>query len=899
MSLNTKIAADIQFILNLQRLKVQKQPNGGWDINLFKSSFLNKVKTMAKNGRQQEVDEILEYLNTKQKESGVAPVFTANHSIWSFASDKTSDSELSTLKEADINDVDPEYNYENAKQYKFIFERDASIISEAFGIKNWHINPGNLDLRLTVSINGELYDGTIELTRGLRVSSYFGGEKQYSVLKNIANYILNKAKMVIKPEKKQSHIEKLVTLNELDRRDNGIDVTRAIQLKSWIENNIEELKKYHDIIDWKIDRQTFEFEFQNSDYIWLKLNLVANAFQGDIPFPNMEEVAKIRAHILNRAIHNFELPSEPISQEAQNIIKPEWDKMQEFLNMEVSPEVKDYYDRHGKKEAFLYNNRIGFNKGFQTSEQHNFNHNWIKDQPDFSPTTETQPTEQTITPTNEKIEKVLAKLRGNYKPNKTAFHYVFDRLTLKIAPDLLSKIDEAPYITDVYGKSQYGEKDNAYMALSLEGLERDEQGRCIFAMSHYYEQNGDLMCDPCMTIRIDLELKTVEALTFKMDGIFNSRIKEVYMESEDGRELVNLSEKKSQNSFLNQWTNNLVNQKHIVTFREIEPEEVDFTAPSEEQSVSEELIVERIGPITEENSLSKQLSEKTKSEYDPNDFEESENDNSKSLIHKPTGKQFLLPSSNEFFESIDTKYKNQFTLNRAIEEFLNSKDESYIFSDEEKSFIYQYEGYGGLVDEGAKGNQILWEYYTPKLLVQKMWGLAYKYGFSSGKVLEPSVGVGRFLDYSSNNTNIAYEINPYSARICKILHPSTEVRLKSFEEHFYIGNRYNPNFEKGYDLVIGNPPYGEYVGKRSAAESKRLKASVRKFEHYFILRGLDLLKPGGLLIYVSTANLFTKGFESVKGVIAQNSDLVDAYLLPNKTFARTKVNTSIVVLKKK
>jgi len=53
------------------------------------------------------------------------------------------------------------------------------------------------------------------------------------------------------------------------------------------------------------------------------------------------------------------------------------------------------------------------------------------------------------------------------------------------------------------------------------------------------------------------------------------------------------------------------------------------------------------------------------------------------------------------------------------------------------------------------------------------------------------------------------------------------------------------------------------------------------------------------LIYVSTANLFTKGYDSLKEKIAEKGDLVDAYLLPNKTFKKTTINTSLIVIRKK
>ena len=487
---------------------------------------------------------------------------------------------------------------------------------------------------------------------------------------------------------------------------------------------------------------------------------------------------------------------------------------------------------------------------------------------------------------------------------KTAYNFVFDRITKKIAPNLLALLESAEYVSDVYGKSNQSE-DSGYMPFVIEGLDKDSHGRYILSFAHYYVQNGDLMCDKSMEVRLDVKQGTIEALSFKQDGIFDNSVKDVYIEK-DGKLHVNTTQKNNQNSFLNKWTNNLVQQKHVVNFKELPTPTIEEN--EEEIIISNEPVkqivsgVEMLLPLTDENNLSKQLIKLTGDGFNAVDFSDDMGSNPspcKVLVHNKTGRRFLVPCPEQIFKGISAPYENQFKLNKAIEEYLDSKDEFYIFSDEEKAFLYLYEGYGGLEKEGATGRGLLWEYYTPQLLIKKMWGLANKYGFNNGKVLEPSVGVGRFLDYVENTPVTTYEINPYSARICKILHPTSIVNLKSFEEHFYMGNMYNPKFEKDFSLVIGNPPYGEFVGKRSVAESKRLKVGVKKFEHYFILRGLDCLKSGGLLIYVSTANLFTKGYDPIKEKISEHAELIDAYLLPNKTFAKTQINTSIIVLKKR
>lgn len=100
------------------------------------------------------------------------------------------------------------------------------------------------------------------------------------------------------------------------------------------------------------------------------------------------------------------------------------------------------------------------------------------------------------------------------------------------------------------GKEGYKKlKSGGFMDLSIDVL---SGGR--IAMAHNYSQNGDLMADPDMEIRIDVENKLAEALTFQQDnlGIYNV----VYPELG----IVNMRLKRDLNSFLNQWLSNLKKQ---------------------------------------------------------------------------------------------------------------------------------------------------------------------------------------------------------------------------------------------------------------------------------------------------------------------------------------------------
>lgn len=238
---------------------------------------------------------------------------------------------------------------------------------------------------------------------------------------------------------------------------------------------------------------------------------------------------------------------------------------------------------------------------------------------------------------------------------------------------------------------------------------------------------------------------------------------------------------------------------------------------------------------------------------------------------------------------------NQYEKNKDIEQLVVSKND---FTPDELNYISQYTGMGGLEKYGAKGEGLLYEYYTPNVLVKKMWALAIKYGFGGGKILEPSTGIGRFLLYAGDNDVLGYEINPISAKICRLLNPNVRLIEKSFTYHFWKNGQAIP-FEKDFDLVIGNPPYGDFEGANQASEIKHFKLPDLRFDQYFILRSLDCLKSGGLLVFVVTDNLFQGSYLKTVEAIESKAELLDAYLLPSKTFPTTKIATSLIVLRKK
>ena len=262
--------------------------------------------------------------------------------------------------------------------------------------------------------------------------------------------------------------------------------------------------------------------------------------------------------------------------------------------------------------------------------------------------------------------------------------------------------------------------------------------------------------------------------------------------------------------------------------------------------------------------------------------------------------------------------RNQFELNNEIEALVPKLKASTI-QPQQKEFIRQYTGSGGLASKGATGEGLLYEFYTPAWLADRMAKLAYAHGFKDGgKILEPSIATGELIRpfvWNENNAPkknhiVGFEINPTSADITKLLytagHPAKlDIYKGYFEEAFLEYPRFTRKLNTAgtkswlgndFDLVIGNPPFGIYQNKYSAYFNKKL---YKQIEIFFILQSIHLLKPGGLLAFLQSSNFLSNGdkYQYAKEEIGKYAELIDAYRLP-KIFATSDVPTDIMILKK-
>ena len=259
-------------------------------------------------------------------------------------------------------------------------------------------------------------------------------------------------------------------------------------------------------------------------------------------------------------------------------------------------------------------------------------------------------------------------------------------------------------------------------------------------------------------------------------------------------------------------------------------------------------------------------------------------------------------TNHEELDLLISRYKGQKLTNEQIAEVVSAAcfvsnnhkvllKENLKITNDLKEICNQYKS-GGTAKEGRG---ILDEYYTDSTIVNAVRNLIKDQLQNKVEisVLEPSVGTGNFLyatkDLALKSIITAFEINETTAKIAKILHPEADINLCSFETEFIDGKGNKKDDYLVYDLVIGNPPYGEHRGlyKGLGEEQK-----ISKYEDYFVKRSLDSLRTDGILAMVLPSGWLNRQKN------LQNATLIEGFRLPNGAFAGTQIGTDIIILKK-
>lgn len=199
---------------------------------------------------------------------------------------------------------------------------------------------------------------------------------------------------------------------------------------------------------------------------------------------------------------------------------------------------------------------------------------------------------------------------------------------------------------------------------------------------------------------------------------------------------------------------------------------------------------------------------------------------------------------------------------------------------------------------------VLTAFYTPKQIPEAIWQVFDAMNLKPQKVLEPSAGMGVFIDtlkaHDPDVSITAFEKDRLTGLLLGKLQANsgTLVRVEGFEkiEKDRLGT---------YDLAISNIPFGDTkVFDPEYANSKSLvKRIVSKSIHgYFMQKGLDAVRDGGLVAFITTRNYLdgpNNGLRLAK--LFQDADLVTAFRLPDNLFkdsANTEAGSDLIILQK-
>ena len=199
-------------------------------------------------------------------------------------------------------------------------------------------------------------------------------------------------------------------------------------------------------------------------------------------------------------------------------------------------------------------------------------------------------------------------------------------------------------------------------------------------------------------------------------------------------------------------------------------------------------------------------------------------------------------------------------------------------------------------------------YYTPAVLTAALFKTIIKdCGFEPDTFLDPAAGAtGKFLLNASHGCKlyahepkcVAFEKDLLSGLILERLTANDDkiiVHTKGFEEitEQTLGR---------FDMVSTNVPFGNiavfdphYTNSKEAVR----REAAKMIHRYYVLKGLDCLRDGGIEAYIITSNYLNNDTEQLREALKQ-SRLICAYRLANNLFkdAGTEVGTDLLVLQK-
>ena len=166
------------------------------------------------------------------------------------------------------------------------------------------------------------------------------------------------------------------------------------------------------------------------------------------------------------------------------------------------------------------------------------------------------------------------------------------------------------------------------------------------------------------------------------------------------------------------------------------------------------------------------------------------------------------------------------------------------------------------------------------------------------RFLDPSAGTGMFISTLKDVPEIhCFEKDRLTGRILSSLYPESKVNIEGFQS-------IQPYYNGYFDVVSSNIPFGNtriYDRDFDRSDDPVRKSSLAAVHNYFFLKGMDTLREGGILAYITTSGVMdSPQNRPVREWLVNHANLVSTIRLPDNLFtdAGTEVGSDLIVLQK-
>ena len=202
----------------------------------------------------------------------------------------------------------------------------------------------------------------------------------------------------------------------------------------------------------------------------------------------------------------------------------------------------------------------------------------------------------------------------------------------------------------------------------------------------------------------------------------------------------------------------------------------------------------------------------------------------------------------------------------------------------------------------AMKQSVLTAFYTPPEITGTIADVLHEHGIRPDRVLEPSAGVGAFVDAVLENRPdadiMAFEKDLMTGKILKHLHPGQKVRVQGFE-------KIEKPFMNHFDLAVSNIPFGDvavFDPDFSGSKDPARHSAARTIHNYFFLKSLDAVREGGIVAFITSQGVLDAPTNApIREYMMNHANLVGVARLPNNLFtdnAGTEVGSDLIILQK-